>query len=400
MRKAVAILASNAGEAFRSLSRARLRTALALIGIVIGIGSVITMISLGEIARAKARAEFEALGTDILTIRKDDSASRSVKIPLADAVRLADALPEIAEAAPRIRAQGSFVHAGRRAGSGAIQGVTESFARINKLELEDGRFVSDLDVRRYFCVVGAKVARAMRRAGAGRIVGETLVTKDRVFTIVGVLRHVPENYALPFQVDANPSIFIPITTAARLQANAEISLIIARARTDLHYSQAARAVQDWFRERAPKLKLEVVSAKQLIEQMESQMQLMTLLLAAIGSVSLIVGGIGVMNVMLVSVAERRREIGIRRALGARRRDIQNQFLVECIILSIAGGVFGILAGTGATWAICSFTEWDFFVSTTAAISGIAVASAVGILFGFQPAYQAARLDPIVALQAE
>ena len=128
------------------------------------------------------------------------------------------------------------------------------------------------------------------------------------------------------------------------------------------------------------------------------MRIMTLLLAAIGSISLIVGGIGVMNVMLVSVTERRQEIGIRRALGARRRDIQNQFLVESVILSAVGGVLGVLLGTAGTWTICRFTEWDFFVSMGATTSGICVSSAIGILFGLQPASQAARVDPIVALQ--
>ena len=400
MGKAFPILATNAREARRSLSRAKLRTALALIGIVIGIGSVITMISLGEIARAESLARFASLGTDIISIQNRNAGSGGPRITLEDAAGLAVSIPSITQAAPRIMLHGKLGHAGRSIGSGAIQGVTESFLAINKLVIERGRFVSELDVRRNFCVVGSQVAERMRRVGATRIIGEVLVAEGRLFTVVGVLRPATDSYSLPFSVEANTSIFVPITTAERFGPQAEIGLVIARAGPDVHHEAAARDIESWFRGRSPKLRIEVESAKQLIEQMESQMQLMTLLLAAIGSVSLIVGGIGVMNIMLVSVAERRREIGIRRALGARRRDIQNQFLIECVLLSLAGGVLGVAVGVASTWIICEMTQWSFFISEPAVASGIAAASVVGVLFGFQPAYQAARLDPIEALEAE
>ena len=134
--------------------------------------------------------------------------------------------------------------------------------------------------------------------------------------------------------------------------------------------------------------------------MESQLGLMTLLLGAVGSISLIVGGIGVMNIMLISVAERRREIGIRRALGATRGDIQGQFLIEAMILTLGGGLAGVIVGTGATYGVCRFTGWEFFLSPTSIAAGIGVSVVVGVFFGFQPAYQASRLDPIVALQGE
>ena len=299
-----------------------------------------------------------------------------------------------------IKGSGGFTHAGKRVGSGSTQGVTASFADLNKLALAGGRFVSDLDIGGFWCVVGAEVAAAMRRTGTLDVLGATLDIKGRFFEVAGELEETEESYGLPFQVEANRSVFIPITTAERVIENAKIELIVARSAPGVHHEDAVGAVTAWFGQRSPELKLEVKSAKQLIEQMQSQLGLMTLLLGAVGSISLIVGGIGVMNIMLISVAERRREIGVRRALGASRGDIQRQFLIEAMILTIVGGIAGTVVGTGVTYGICEFTGWEFFVSTLSVVVGLGVSSAVGIFFGFQPAYQAARMDPIVALQGE
>ena len=290
MPRVFPLLRTNAREAVRSLRRARLRTGLALVGVAIGIASVITLISLGEIAKARSRAELESLGTDMLTISTSGRGGRG--IALSDAVRLADAVPAILAAAPRITAAGPVTHAGKKLSHGALQGVTNSFAGVNHLKVESGRFISDFDQHRYFCVVGAEVARAMRQAGAQRVLGESIVAAGRPFTVVGVLRDTMERYALSFHLDANRSVFIPITTAQRLGDRPGITLIIARTRPDVHYTTATREVRSWFRARAPGLKLEITSARELIEQLESQMRLMTLLLAAIGGISLIVGGIG------------------------------------------------------------------------------------------------------------
>ena len=386
-------------EAVRSLLAARLRTALGLIGIMIGIASVITMISVGEIAKAKSRAEFEALGTDMITMEAmGGEGSRS--IALEDAMALSSEVPAIAIAAPRIRISGKFLYAGKRMGRGSVQGVTSSFARVNRIQLADGRFISDLDYRESWAVVGRHVAGRMRKEGAFEALGETIDVAGRPMTVVGVLKPHEEGYGMPFQVDADESVFVPITTAQRMQGATGIRLIVARSAPLAHYTEATRDVTSYFRARAPDLQLKVTSAEQLIERMESQMQIMTLLLATIGGVALIMGGIGVMNIMLVTVSERRTEIGIRRALGAGRGDIQGQFLIEAVILSVVGGVFGVVAGIGVTWGVCRFTGWDFMVSSMSVVVGLGVSSAVGMFFGFQPARQAARLDPIKALQGE
>ena len=404
MARALSVLGANAREATDSLRKARLRSVLGLVGIMIGISSVIAMVSLGEIAKAQARKQFEALGTDILVVRKSFEASgagrRPATIALSDAIALAPTVASIVEAAPRVSGHGRFRHAGREVGDGRIQGVTASFADVNRLSVQAGRFISDLDVDRYWCVIGAGVADAMRRAGVERLVGEIVEVGEVLFTIVGVLNDATESYVLPVQVDANESVFVPITTSGRVVSEPEIEVVVARSRAGVHHETVVADVRSFFRDRAPALELDIIAAKDLIARMEAQMRNYTLLLGAVGSIALIVGGIGIMNIMLVSVAERRREIAIRRALGARRRDIQSQFLIESVILTTAGGVLGVVLGLAVTWGICRFTGWEFLVSGLSVASGLGTATAAGLFFGFQPARQASRLDPIAGLQGD
>ena len=399
MRHAGRALADSLREAVRSLTRARLRTMLGLIGIAIGIASVIAMVSAGEIAKAEARKQFEALGTDIVTVETAQG-YRGPGIRLDDALALAESLPEISAAAPTVPGGDGFVHAGRRVGKGSIKGVTASYADLVKLELARGRFVSDLDAGTSWCVVGAKVADAIRRAGTLDPMEAELEIEGRFYRVAGVLESREESYGSPVHVNADESVFVAAVTAWRVTPEPRVESIVARAAPGVHYEDAVAAVEAWFRQRDARLKLDVKSAKQLIEQMESQLGVMTLLLGAIGSISLVVGGIGVMNIMLISVTERRREIGVRRALGASRGDIRRQFLVESIILTLAGGLAGLAIGSAATWGICNYTKWDFFVSTLSVVVGLGVSSAIGVFFGLQPAHQASRLDPIVALQGE
>ncbi len=403
MSRTFSVLGANAREAFDSLRKARLRTILGLISVMIGICSVITMVSLGEIAKEHARKEFEALGTDIMVIRKSGFGggpeSEKIQINLTDVVEMEEVLPSIDSAAARYPGYGSFMHAGEKVGDGSVQGVTENFAKVNELEVINGRYVSNLDIERYYSVVGSEVAAAMREAGTQNVVGELIDISGSLYTVVGELSPKEEDYLLPISLQANSSVFIPITTAARIDPSSEIEVVVARSAPGVESEAAVTDVKDYFAIRSFGLNIDVVTAKELIGQLESQMQTYTLLLGSIGSIALIVGGIGIMNIMLVSVAERRREIAVRRALGARRRDIQSQFLIESILLTVSGGVLGSAAGLVATWVGCQFTGWDYLVSTTSVASGILVAAVVGIFFGFQPARQAARLDPIVGLQS-
>ena len=395
------LLKTSLKEATTSLLGAKQRSFLALIGITIGVGSVIAMISVGTIVKKEAVEQFRRLGTDTLTIHnasRDEGTRRGGRatISLRDALDLAT-VPGIDASAPYMSSSGQASLSGRTTSRVYVVGVTAAFAELARLVIAQGRPISDLDRRRYYCVIGSEIAAAMRAAGRERIVGETLKIDDIVYTVVGVLRG---GLRGPREFVIGRAALIPISTAQRVLGYSEIRRIIARTDPNVHYLSAIERTRAYFQRKSRGLTLRIQSPKALIEEMHRQMRLFTALLGAVGGISLLVGGVGIMNVMLISVTERRLEIGIRRALGARRKHIQWQFLTESVILSLLGGAIGIAAGFGATWAICQFTDWTFAVPASSIGLGVGVASAVGLFFGFFPAWQAARLDPITALRGK
>jgi len=391
-------LSANINAAARSLYGAKQRTLLALIGIVIGIGSVIAMISVGTIVEQESLRQFKDMGTEIVVIRKGYAGSGPKRpITLRDVEDIPSFCPSIEVVAPYIQASLETMVAGK-ADYGPMMGVTRSFAAINKMPVLAGRFISDFDEFSYFCVLGSAKAAKLERIGLRDPVGKKLRAGDHIYTIIGVLDHVPQGGMRPFGL--NDSIFIPISTATRIVERAEITDVMARMKTGVRSENVKNEINAYFQKKIRGIRMEVNSAEELIEQMEKQMRLFTLLLGSVGSISLVVGGVGVMNVMLVSVAERKKEIGIRRALGAKRRDIQGQFLIESLFLSFVGGIFGILLGVGASYIIARVSDWQFMVSYLAVTLGFGVSSVVGIFFGFYPARQASRLDPITALRSD
>lgn len=395
---------ANIQEALRSLFSAKQRTILALIGIVIGIGSVIAMVSIGKIVQEQALKQFEELGTDILTIRKNFERTVGTKaksqgsITLEEAQAITAHCPSVIQTAPFVTVMGEISFAGKKI-QGNLLGATQSLPDLNKLKIKKGRFLSDLDQFSTFCVLGYAIFQKIREMGLSDPIGQSLKVGDRLFTVIGVLEDIPMGSGMrPFQ--PNENLYLHITTALRMQSRVEISTITTRIRPGFHYRVAQMELKEYFTQKTQAPNVSVVSPEELISQMEKQMGVFTILLGAIGSISLIVGGVGVMNVMLVSVTERRKEIGIRRALGAKRSDIKSQFLIESLLLSMLGGFFGILLGVGVSFVIAYFAKWQFLISWAAVIIGVGVSSAVGIFFGFYPARQASRLDPIVALRSD
>ena len=307
--------------------------------------------------------------------------------------------PEVSAAATWLDVGGDPHFAGKRIpGEIVVMGATESLAAINRLRMAAGRFVSHLDLHQHYCVLGDAVARALRRAGAGDVLGEKIRLQGRLFTVVGVLEPTPPRR---FGQDLRPdnTVFLTLGAAQRLSSQNVLRRIVARISPGVLPEAATPAVHSFFQHHVPGLRFEITAAEQLIERMRNQGRLFTLLLAAVGSISLIVGGVGVMNLMLISVSERRAEIGLRRAVGARRSDILQQFVTESVVLCLLGGVLGILLGVGASWGICQFAGWPFSVSTTSMVLGVGVSTGVGVLFGLYPAHKASRLDPIAALRS-
>lgn len=394
------LVKANLKVAISSLGVFRQRGLLALIGIVFGVGSVIAMVSVGTIVKNEILKQFQDLGTDILTIRvlASDATGRGAGTGVSlEAVDGIAKLSTIEAVAPYLKVSGEISLDGRRIERVELIGTTAALADLNNLSVAHGRFISDLDFRRYYCVIGAKIAADLRGSNPERIIGELVRVDDAIYTVAGVLKKTPRGER-NFEVDQ--SVIIPISTAQRAFSHSDIRTVMARMRPNVHYMTATEQIKKYISRVSRRLQVAVYSAEQLIQQMYRQMRLFTLLLGTAGGIALLVGGIGVMNVMLISVSDRRVEIGVRRALGALRQDIQWQFLIESLILSALGGVLGIVLGVGASYLICYFVGWTFLVSTTAVGLGVGITVAVGIFFGFYPAYMAARLDPIAALRGK
>jgi len=391
--------------AINSLYTAKQRTFLALIGIVIGIGSVIAMVSIGIIYGEETMGQYAEMGTNIVRIKKtwsEDEKSNRIKIPLKETLELPYSIPDIMSVTPITFDWGSKYYFNRKKSRAMLVGVTESFENLYKLRLKKGRFISDLDKNQHYVVVGKSVLNDDPfRDFEGKLIGSQVKIKQRIYTIIGILESAPASVFHPnfskYVIDR--AFLMPISSAQRyLQQGKEIRWVMIRLKSDAISSLVGRQIEQYFAKRVKGLKVEIQTAKALINQKEKQAQMQTLLLGAIGSIAMLVAGVGIMNVMLTSVIERRREIGILRAIGAKQRDIQWQFLTEAIMLSLLGGVGGIALGIGATYCVAWFQDWQFIISNMAIFLGVGVSLVVGTFFGFYPANKAAKLDPITALR--
>ena len=393
------ILTEVIDESIKSLYYAKQRTLLALIGIMIGIGSVIAMISIGTIVENEALKAFREMGTDVLTIRKRYSPSNkhNKEITLDMALSIPRLCKSVKYVAPYISSSADVSFKGKKS-YGSIYGITESFKKINKLPLLKGRFISDLDGLNYYCVLGMEKFAELRLLGLKEPIGKKIRVNNRLFTVVGVIKNISVGGMRSYGL--NKAIFIPIPVAYRILKDPHITEIMVKTDSSVHYTIIKQNIFNYFKQLLGKNLIDIRSAEEIIKQMEKQMQLFTLMLGAIGSISLLVGGIGIMNVMLTSIMERRKEIGIRRAIGARKKDILIQFISESIILCLIGGVIGIVLGMSCSYVVAKIFKWDFLVSYPAIVLGFGVSSIIGLFFGFYPAYQAAKLDPITVLRTE
>jgi len=386
-------------EALGNLAASKLRSVLAVLGILVGTASVVAMVSAGQLATEEALKQFKLLGTNLLSVAVyPRTAAREIPgLELKQALNIKTLSDSIISVSPYIYSYETVAFQGKKLNA-RIVGVTDEFSKVLKITLASGRNVMYLDKSSLFAAIGHDVNKELKQRGAFTPLGKQLQIGNSFFTIIGVFNHWPSSSFFPYSIDR--TIIIPIKSLDLLREESKVNNIVVALKENSDIEKIQKRITTYVNQQAPTLDVYVRSAQQIIESRQAQARIFTLLLALIGSISLLVGGIGVMNIMLVSVTERKKEIGIRRAIGARRRDIQSLFLAESVLLSLLGGTMGVILGIGVSYVITIFAQWEFTLFVLPPVIGFVVSVAVGIFFGFYPAYKASRLDPIETLRAE
>jgi putative ABC transport system permease protein len=396
--------------AARSILKNRMRSLLTMLGIIIGVAAVIVMVSIGEGAQANIESSISSLGTNLLIVFPGASRSGGVSFGAGSATSLtlddADLVRQrstlLAGVSPAVRV-GAQVIGGGANWSTLVQGVSPEYLTVRDWALASGSFFTDRDVRgrTKVAVLGKTVADNLFPAQDP--VGEEIRIRNVPFKVIGELASKGQT---AFGSDQDDIILVPVTTALfRLSGNHNINQIYASATGTGVMDAAAEEIRGILRQahRLPEGAdddFTIRSQTEIIEAASSTSRTLTLLLGSIAGVSLLVGGIGIMNIMLVSVTERTREIGTRLAVGARESDVLTQFLVEATVLSLAGGLLGVAAGAGIGFALGSLTSLNAPFNPAISLVAFAFSGAVGVFFGFYPARKASSLDPIEALRYE
>jgi putative ABC transport system permease protein len=396
--------------AYRALTRNKMRSSLTMLGIIIGVGAVIAMVAIGQGAKKMIDAQVSSLGDNLLTVFSGSHFHRGVRSAAGTVTNLTDEdakailenCPAVTRVTPRVRT-GAQIIAGNLNWNASVEGYAPDFVFIRSWPVASGTFFTDQDVRgaTKVCVLGQTIVDELF-AGQDPV-GEIIRINKLPFRILGVLSPKGDN---AFGRDQDDIVIVPYTTAQKkLIGITHVQYIMASAVDRTQIDLAEQQITQLLRQRhkippGEEDDFRVRSQLDLASVAGSTSQIMTILLAAIASVSLIVGGIGIMNIMLVSVTERTREIGLRMAVGAKGRDILTQFLVESVVLCLAGGLIGILIGILSSELISGVLNWPTYVSIPAVALAFFFAAFVGIFFGFYPARKASLLDPIEALRYE
>lgn len=401
--------------ALRALKVNRTRSALTMLGIIIGVAAVIAMVGVGAGATARIQAQIQSIGSNLIIVLPGSISSNGVRLGSGavatltqdDAKAIATECPSVAMTAPMVRG-GVQVVAGSNNWATSAQGVTPDYMTIRDYTMLSGQFFTtqDVDAAAKTAVLGETVAQNL--FGDQDPVGQVVIIKNVPFIVAGVLT--PKGQS-PTGQDQDDVILLPISTATQKviganKANAKaVGSLMVQAVSPQVMDQAIQEMEELLRERhriqsGADDDFTIRNLTEVFAAQETSAQVMSILLGAIASVSLIVGGIGIMNIMLVSVTERTREIGLRLAVGAKRQDILSQFLVEAVTLSLVGGIIGIGVGLATSLLISHFAQWSTQVSLLSVVASFVFSALVGVFFGYYPARKAAYLNPIEALHYE
>ncbi|WP_437751703.1 ABC transporter permease [Sorangium sp. So ce1389] len=399
------LIKETAKSAWRSLASNRLRTLLTMLGMIIGTAAVVAVLGIGEGARSSVEGRIRSLGANLLMVRPGSASTSGVRSGTVKTLTEGDAealkaLDGVAAVAPERSGSAQLRYMASNLNA-SVTGITPAYLEVRSLSMGSGVPFSDLDEqqRARVVILGANVARQLYPGGSP--LGTRLQVNGSAFRVVGVLAEKGSGMGSP-----DDGVFVPLSTHRSVLFGQDhlstISLQLASEdRSDTVIAQLEQLLRLRHRLRADQPSdFEVRSQAEMLATMGQITGTFTTLLGSVAAVSLIVGGIGIMNIMLVSVRERTREIGVRMAVGARRRDIMRQFLVEAVVVSLAGGVAGVGLGYGAAVALSRFGEWATIVPPYAVGLALGVSILIGITFGVGPARRAARLDPVEALRFE
>jgi putative ABC transport system permease protein len=392
-------LAEAARVAWEALRANKLRSGLTMLGVVIGVMSVVLLVAIGTGARNEVTSAVGSLGSNILFVAPGTlefgTAPSVSRLRLEDVRRVGDALGDPRRVATTV-ASGEVAMVGTRRTNVNVQGTNETIPLVFDRSLARGGFftASDVETRRRVAVLGADPADALF---PGRDpVGKSITVGGVRFRVVGVLTRV----GTAFGVSRDAEVFVPVTAAQRLFGISRVDGIAVKAPSTGQIDEERRIIREVVASAHPEQEYEVLTQEDILGVVGRILGILTLVLASIAGISLLVGGVGVMNIMLVSVSERTREIGLRKAVGARTRDVLRQFLLEAVALTVSGGIVGILLGVVAALLVGRFSPVPAAITGWSVALAFGVSVAVGVFFGVYPARRAARMQPIAALRYE